>query len=60
MRFIAQMLGQLSAQHSLHQADLQFRHQAFVAQQIFGPIQAAQQLVQNSFEIIIVVMLLCC
>ena len=49
MRFIAQMLGQLSAQHSLHQADLQFRHQACVAQQILGSFKAAQQLVQKFF-----------
>ena len=46
MRFIAQMLGQFRAQHPLHKTDLQFFHQAFVAQQIFGPLNAAKQLVQ--------------
>jgi hypothetical protein len=58
MRFIAQMLGQLSAQHSLHQADHQFLHQAFVAQQVFRPFKALCSSSRNSLEIVIVVMLL--
>jgi hypothetical protein len=45
MGFIAQMRGQLSAQHPLHQADLQFLHQAFVAQKILRGLNAAQKLV---------------
>ena len=58
---IAQMLGQFSAQHPLHQPDLQLLHQAFQSpgkrspgsfpdpahtQQIFGAFNAAKQLVQ--------------
>ena len=31
-RFIAQVLGQLSAKHPLHKTDLQFLHQALVTQ----------------------------
>ena len=46
MRLIAQVLSQLCAQHPLHQPDLQFLHQAFVTQQILGPLNAAKQLVQ--------------
>ena len=46
MRFIAQMLGKFSAQHSFHQPNLEFLHPALVAEQILRPFNAAKQLVQ--------------
>jgi len=40
------MLGQFRAQHSFNQPDLEFLHQAFVAESILGSVNAAKQLVQ--------------
>jgi hypothetical protein len=44
---VAEMLGQLRAQHPLHQRLLEVLHQPAVAQQIFRPLAAPKQLVQN-------------
>ena len=39
------MLGQLCANHPLHQPDLEFLHQTLIAQKIVRVLNAAQQLV---------------
>jgi transposase len=44
---IAHMRRQFGPKHALHQPDLQFLHQPGVAQQVFRPLAAPQQLVQQ-------------
>ena len=56
------MLGKFSAQHSFHQPNLEFLHQALVAEQILymavqRTLQAARPCQLQNLEIVIVVML---
>ncbi|AKO97718.1 hypothetical protein MALG_02554 [Marinovum algicola DG 898] len=47
---IAQMRGQLGAQHPLHQLDLQFFHQPGITEQVFRAFHALQQFIQDFFR----------
>jgi len=44
-RALTEMFGQFRAKHPFHQADLELLHQALIAQQIFGVLNAVKQFV---------------